>query len=392
MESRGGERFRYHGESTRVVITYIAKDGYATFYVAPPPRAADYPSGYTILDKSDLTLDQICQSYSLNLLKVYPADIGESFYIHDTPPPNFETSPETPNNWMVNETLQVSWVNRDFEHLKGLAISPIVYIENGVRKNIVPARLKIWSPVADFPKLGRQRFFQWTHADFWWEPEELDIDPSKATEIAAFDLIALETIAQVDDFSFGVTSKGAEMHAADILDNYCNEFLELIDNNGQYEEPLHQWLNNPNHHVFFDPHAIEVRSKVPFGSKKSDFVFRKPDGTYTLVEIEKATAPIFRGSDQEPTYEFNHACMQVRDWQRYIRENIHTVRNELGLVDIYEPRGMIVIGRSMKIAGRDAINRWKDIKNTQDFAVYSYDELCDRVRALAANLRTILLK
>ncbi len=48
-----------------------------------------------------------------------------------------------------------------------------------------------------------------------------------------------------------------------------------------------------------------------------------------LIEIERADTPILTRAS-EPTAPFNHACLQVRDWQRYIRENVRTVRSEQG--------------------------------------------------------------
>jgi hypothetical protein len=49
-----------------------------------------------------------------------------------------------------------------------------------------------------------------------------------------------------------------------------------------------------------DAHAVEIKSKVPFGAKVSDFIIRRSNMTYTLVEIERATLRVFeerRGAD-----------------------------------------------------------------------------------------------
>jgi hypothetical protein len=219
------------------------------------------------------------------------------------------------------------------------------------------------------------------------------LDPNRAPEIAETDLLALEAITvELGELSPQLAQRDASQNAADLLDNYCSEFIQLLDKDGHDEETLHQWLNDPRHKLFLDPHVVEVKSKVPFGNKVSDFVLRKQDGTYTLVEIEPATTQLFQKTNHEPTQPFNHACNQIRDWQRYIRENVRTVRDELGLTDIYEPRGMVVIGRSKEIDGADkeTKNRWKDIKNKGEFAVFTYDELYESVRALISHLRSLL--
>lgn len=176
-------------------------------------------------------------------------------------------------------------------------------------------------------------------------------------------------------------------HAADVLEGHVRDLVGLLVESGHKEESLHQWLKDERHHVFLDAHADEVLSKVPFGASVSDFVIRRSDGTYVLVEIEPADKRIFRRDNSEPTAEFNHACQQVRDWQRYIRDNVRTVRDELGLADIYEPKGMVLMGRSGDIEGDKARRRWIDMKNRHEFALFTYDELCERVNALAATLR-----
>src|SRR6185436_18431166 len=97
--------------------------------------------------------------------------------------------------------------------------------------------------------------------------------------------------------------------------------------------------------IFLVPHAQNVWSKLPFGDKVSDFVVRRADGTYKLIEIEPADTRIFRSYDSEPSQPFNYGFQQITDWERYIRDNVHTVRAELGLADIDSPEGMVVIGR-----------------------------------------------
>jgi hypothetical protein len=46
---------------------------------------------------------------------------------------------------------------------------------------------------------------------------------------------------------------------------------------------------------------------------------------------------------------------QVTDWQRFVRDNVHTVRNEMSLPNIYDPRGMMVMGRSRDVQGDEAV-------------------------------------
>jgi hypothetical protein len=129
---------------------------------------------------------------------------------------------------------------------------------------------------------------------------------------------------------------------------------------------------------------------VPFGAHVSDFVIRCAEGRYALCEIEAANTRLFVKSG-EPSSQLNHSVQQVLDWQRYIRENVHTVRTELELPDIYEPRGFVVLGRSSQISEASSVShRWRDIRNRgrDGVDVLTYDDCIARVRQLAHTLRT----
>lgn len=174
--------------------------------------------------------------------------------------------------------------------------------------------------------------------------------------------------------------------AGTILDQLCNEFDALLSASGHNENEIHQWLKDERHYVFLHPDTDALWSKLPFGDKESDFVIRHADRTYRLIEIEPATTAMFR-RNSEPTAYFNHACQQVRDWQRYIRDNVRTVREELGLEGIDLPRGVVIIGRDEQIIGKEIERKWYDMKSRADPEVYTYDELIRRVRGLGRLLR-----
>lgn len=389
LGSRGRDSFPYHGESTRLVSIFRGSDGYAAFYLPPPPSDLHIPEGYYVHDYSEHTLNEICQSLSLHRLQVAPAKIGERWDTFQTKPIDVPPIPGLQAPWFHDDVREAA-KSGQLGSLPGMTASPIIHVEKGVRVRIEPARIRIWSPVFNFPGVGRQRLFLWTYADLWWYPQRLTLDPATAPQVAAADLLAFETVYRASvGFTPEIAQKDTSLNAAEILDGFCEEFLSLLDTEGHDEERLHQWLYTPDHRVFLDPHAILVRSKVPFGDKVSDFVIRRVDGTYTLIEIEAATTNIFQTRNQEPSAPFNHACQQVRDWQRYVRDNVHTVRTELDLPGIYEPNGMVVIGRSGDIPKGDAQIRWRDLKS-KELELFTYDEWVDRVKALSRTLRKLL--
>lgn len=388
------DNFQYHGDPTPIVQILKASDGYVTFYLTEPPGLPipQEARGYHGLDYSQHTLNTICQSTTLRYLRVADANLGQPWDAFSPMPANVVYPADLKGNWFSSEVREAARSGSLTDvPLPGMMISPIVYVKNGIRTKISPSRVKIWSPTITIPGRGLTRLYDWTHADFWWFPEQLPLDASRAEQLARNDLVALQTVLNVvPDLTAEDAQRDLPTYAADILEASCDEFLALLQDNGDDEEALHQWLNKQEHHIFVDPHAIEVHSKVPFGNKQSDFVVRRPDQTYLLIEIERANLHIFQKRNAEPTHQFNHACQQVRDWQRYIRDNVHTVRTELGLDEIYEPRGMVIMGRTKDIREGDAMTRWLDMKNKYELDLATYDELNARVRSIAESLRKML--
>jgi Shedu protein SduA, C-terminal len=379
---------QHHKDNTDIICTFIAKDGISTFYMPGSPDDSTKNGYYLIEDYADKTLNQICQSLSVHRLKVSIPDIG----IHHSEInllPEDTGIPGLSSPW-IHTDLRNAAIAGKLSSLPGMTITPIINVEKGLCTSIKPGRTKIWSPIFNFPGLGDNRLFLWTHADFWWKPDLLSWSEVDAVDIATNDFLAFSTILrQMNTFGSEQAQQDTSTHAADIFEGYCKEFSMLLDEFGDTEERIHQWLKEDKHQIFINSNIKTLWSKLPFGKKISDFVLKHSDDTYTLVEIERANLRVFRKSDSEQTAEFNHACQQVRDWQRYIRDNVHTVRSELGLSDIYEPKGMVVLGRSEDIDQLEAKSRWRDIKNRHDHKVYTYDDLIENVKILASKLREL---
>jgi len=381
--------FEHHKDTIDIITTFIAKDGIVTFY-APGPGDGTVQSGYYLFDNyRDKTLNEICQALSVHRLKVSVPEIGTHHTEIDLVPPDTAGIPTLNSPWIHNDIREAIRAGK-LASLPGMTITPVMHFEKGICTSLQAGRTKIWSPVVNFPGVGDKRLYLWTHADFWWKPEKLNWREEEAIAAANNDFIAFDTALKQSPFFDGQTAQqDSPTHAADILDNLCEELSMLLEEFGGTEEKIHQWLYNEKHQIFLNSDIKRIWSKLPFGSKVSDFVIEHSDATYTLIEIERANLRIFRKSDSELTADFNHACQQVSDWQRYIRDNAHTVRSELKLKGIYEPKGMVVMGRSAEIDKPDAETRWTDKKNRHEHAVFTYDEIIERVKALAHQLRRL---
>jgi hypothetical protein len=373
------------------MIVLRASDAVVTFYLPAPDDPSlkpEFEPGFFAYDYGKYDINRVCQSVSLHRLQVEPPFLGEPW---DKKTPMFANVDPIPElrHTLINDRILKAARAGQVKELTGITITPVIRIVNGIRTSVVPGRTKLWSPVVDVPGLGLERLFLWTHADFWWEVEKITIDPMPEVA-AARDLVAFDIVNRMAPvFGPDLAREDTRSHAADVLEAYCAELEDLLDARGNDEEAIHQWLFNRQHWLFLDPHPRNVWSKLPFGDKISDFVVRSADNTYSLIEIEPGNQAILKRADGEPTARFNHACQQVRDWKRYIRDNVHTVRSELGLEDIDNPGGMVIMGRSADIERRNAQTRWRDMKATGDLRLFTFDELCDSVRALAGELRAI---
>ena len=379
----------WHSEPTDLIAVFMCSDGVATFYLRPPPDVGIQP-GLQLFDYRSQTLNRVCQSLHLNRFQVVVPPLGAPWNAPFPMVADEEKIPELSLPWFDDAVRQAA-AQREITSLPGMSITPVMHVEDGILVSLTPGRMKLWSPLIELPKVGLKRLFLWSHADIWWQPESLTLDTEAAHDCAIQDAVAIETLLGFNPrLDPSVAQRDAAVTASDLLDQYCAELLTLLDDVNTTEETLHQWLASDRHRVFLDPHATRVWSKLSFGATVSDFVVRRSDGSYVLIEIERASVRILQAGNQEPTASFNHACQQVRDWRRYVRDNTQTVRHELGLIDIYEPMGRVIIGRDEHIVTPQGKLRWRDLQQSGDLSLATYDDLVGQVRALATSLRTAL--
>lgn len=388
LDRFGRERFRFHGDKIPLVTVIKASDGYLTFYQPSAPPDVDVQDGYHGLDYSEHDLNKVCQSLSLRYMRVAPPRIGEEAgYFPKTPDSDLISPGQCPFfTDPVIEALKTNQINS----LPVMDIGPVVHIEQGVRKHITPGRVSIWSPVIDLPA-GPARLYLWTHAELWWKPEALGLDSTNVSALAHREVLALSTMmGAMAHLSPSVAQNDIGVAAATELRRKCEELSKLLDEHGNDEESLHQWLKRDGNELFLDLDAKKVWSKVEFGNYVSNFVVQRSDGTYKLIEIEPAAERIFTASRSIPTHRFNGAVQQVRDWRRMVREQQSYFEKVTGLIGIYEPGGMVVMGRSADIGAGDAADRWNALKNDGEIEVATYDDLLARVRNLASQLENLL--
>jgi hypothetical protein len=145
------------------------------------------------------------------------------------------------------------------------------------------------------------------------------------------------------------------------------------------EEPCHQFLK-ANPELLCTTHDA-AWSKVRFGERVSDFVFREPCNDYLLVEIEAPHRNLFR-KDGHPRHALTHAMSQIDDWLAYIQENKAKVERELDLFGISAtPRTLVVIGRSASLTEKNRGTLSVLQSQRPRLTIMTYDDLINRARA-----------
>lgn len=220
-----------------------------------------------------------------------------------------------------------------------------------------------WQVVEIYPVLG----------DEYWKPEY-------APMWAELDLLAV--IAQKNATASrlnGVDSRGA---LRKFYANLLAEFGTLLTGP---EEPVHQFLKQ--HPELLCPTHERSWSKLPFGDRVSDFVFREPHYDYQLVEIEAPIRELFR-KDGQQREELTHALNQISDWIQYLANNKKRVEEELGLTGIStNPRTLVVIGRSASLTEENCAKLATLQAQQNKLRILTYDDLLATARA---NLERLL--
>ena len=163
-----------------------------------------------------------------------------------------------------------------------------------------------------------------------------------------------------------------------------SDFSSLLESSPEREEELHSFLfSNP---ILIDPLANEIRSKHELGDDFiTDFVIRRLDDKYTLVEIERSNKRLFNNYGNF-SKDLTHSIRQVLDFQTWVGDHLEYANSKLP--GINKPEGLIVIGRKRTL---DRImKRRLDEENYSrrgHIKIVTYDDLLESGRTLYNNIR-----
>lgn len=164
-----------------------------------------------------------------------------------------------------------------------------------------------------------------------------------------------------------------------VIENY----QKIIQNPTSSEEDCQKYLFE--HPVLIDPLAKEIIPKQRLGSDYiTDFVIKKYNDEYVLVEIEKPSTPIFTKSN-DFTSKFSHALGQVIDFQEWVETNISYANTQMP--SISSPSGILILGMMSTLTElqKKKLRRF-NINNQGKVRVMTFDEVLQNSMRLYNNI------
>lgn len=167
-----------------------------------------------------------------------------------------------------------------------------------------------------------------------------------------------------------------------IGDSVLNEFRKLIEESAADEPKFQKFLEvNPQ---LLDPMAIEVWPEPNlFGSRKPDFVVKRSDGTYLIVEIECPGKTLITKTGH-PSADVTHAEHQVTDYRTYMLSHIGTMKGVFQ--GFAEPDCLVVVGLEGTLAPhqREALASLN--RSRHRLKVAGFDWLLQRAEQVSKNV------
>jgi hypothetical protein len=159
------------------------------------------------------------------------------------------------------------------------------------------------------------------------------------------------------------------------LENSLKEFIKLIDR-GANERTIAQFLKQ-NTWIFGPSYRkISKKEKEMTIKSKYDFLLKRMDGYFDILELKKPGIPIFvrtRGNKKVMSNDLKMAISQIIFYLAEARTYYLQIKNQTGF-DVYFPKGIIVIGRR-KTEEKELLKTHQEFLH--NINIFTYDELID---------------
>ncbi len=161
-----------------------------------------------------------------------------------------------------------------------------------------------------------------------------------------------------------------------------DEFDELIKTRPSDEPAFQTFLTR--HPQLLDPLAHEVWPQPNlFGYREPDFIVKRADGTYMVVEIECPSKTLVTAGGQISA-SVTHAEQQVADYRRNLVRKYPDIR--LHMPDFQEPDCLVVIGLERDLNSNQLQVLHDANQSGNHLRIVGFDWLLERGRTIAANV------
>ena len=161
------------------------------------------------------------------------------------------------------------------------------------------------------------------------------------------------------------------------------EYEKLIVRNDVKEEEILDFLYyNP---FILIPDCIHIEKKPPLNHEHvPDFIVQTSSGYFMVVELESPRATLFTKEKGLPEHkDLKNARAQIERYLEFAKNNILYLKQRYPDISVEKTRGLLVIGLKSNMT-KDEINRLKTLNShLHDYEIVTYDELSDRIKALA---------
>jgi hypothetical protein len=167
-----------------------------------------------------------------------------------------------------------------------------------------------------------------------------------------------------------------------IGDRTLQDYQELIEAFSDDEPSFQKFFEaNPQ---FLDPMAVEVWPEPNlFGSRKPDFLVKRSDGSYLVVEIECPSKSMITKAGH-PSADVTHAEHQATDYRKYMLGHIASVKDVFP--GFSEPDCLVVVGLEGDLSKdqKAALASLNDARHR--LKVVGFDWILDRARKISENV------
>lgn len=205
-------------------------------------------------------------------------------------------------------------------------------------------------------------------------PDEDDVASHVGTTLMGFSFKRAKAVTQL----FTAVSRRWMAISTPVL-----EAFDTLIKTSPSDEPAFQAFL-VKHPQLLDPLAHEVWPQPNlFGFREPDFIVRRADGTYMVVEIECPSKALITAGGQISS-SVTHAEQQAADYRRNLIRKYPDIR--VHIPDFQEPDCLVVIGLERDL-NPDQLQVLRDANQSRNhLRIVGFDWLLERGRTIAANV------